>query len=165
MEFEVKKFNIRSRASIFRLAISGFITLIGLILLISIPNQRSETIIADLILGIIMILIFPLVLTLILSSKVIFDSNKVSSVSFFGRNEIYLAELKSFGVMIQSKYYSRLVSSEELDEKEMVDNNFIFLSTSSAFEFNKLRLPRHIRLEYRADVYQKIKVWEKASAE
>jgi hypothetical protein len=94
-----------------------------------------------------------------MTSKVIFDKDKVTSVSIFGRREIYIKDLKSYGTFVQSRYSSRLVDRDELNTKEMIDTNMIFLSECSTFDLNKYNLPRHIRLEYRADVYQKIKEW------
>lgn len=164
MTFEVQSFNMKSRSTITKLAIVGFLTVMGLFLLLSIPNQRDNMIIPVILLGTILTLSFPLLLAVVMTSKVIFDKDKVTRVSMFGRKEISINDLKSYGTFIQSRYSSRLVDSDELNENEMIDSNMIFLSESSTFDLNKFKLPVHIRLEYRADVYQRIKEWVKQPA-
>lgn len=165
MTFEVQSFNIKSRSTISKLIVAGFIAIMGLALLISLPNQKEQMIIPFILLGVILTLTFPLVLTIIMTSKVIFEEDKVTRVSVFGKKTIYLDDLRSFGTFIQSKYFSRLVEIDELDEKEYIDTNMIFLSESSTFDLNEYRMQRHIRLEYRKEVYQKISEWVKAANE
>jgi hypothetical protein len=138
------------------LIIMASLTTMGIVLF---ANVRPDNIELTIMLATPLTFALPVTLTFLLTSKVQFDSDRVIQSSIFGTKELMLENIKSFGVFEQSRFSCWLVDAETATENSLFDSPLIFLSESKTFDLNKWRQKRTIRLQFRRDVYNKIKDW------
>jgi hypothetical protein len=138
------------------LIIMASLTTMGIVLF---ANVRPDNIELTIMLATPLTFALPVTLTFLLTSKVQFDSDRVIQSSIFGTKELMLENIKSFGVFEQSRFSCWLVDAETATENSLFDSPLFFLSESKTFDLNKWRQKRTIRLQFRRDVYNKIKDW------
>jgi hypothetical protein len=160
MTFETKAFVIRNPTIILWLVITAAMTTIGIILWI---NLRSDNLLLATMLSIPLTMAFPLILSYILTSKVKFDEETVIKYSLFIKTEIRTDKIKSYGVVGSGKSGFWLVDPDNINENEFGQTYFIFLSEADKFDLDSMNRQNNLRLQFRKDIYEKIKVWLKKS--
>lgn len=100
----------------------------------------------------------------ILTSKVKFDDKSVIKYSLFIKTEIKTDKIKSYGVVGSSKSGFWLVNPDEISENDFGQSYFIFLSESAKFDLDSMGRMNNLRLQYRKDIYEKIKEWIKKTS-
>ncbi len=163
MKFEVKTFVLKNPTIVLWLSVAGAMTIMGLFLL---TKTRTDNLLLTFLISGPMTLMFPLGLSFILTSKVKFDEDVVTKSSFFIKTQIKANKIKTYGVVSSSKYGTRLVDPENINENDFMESYFIFISESDKFDLNSMTRKNHIRLQFRVDVYETVKDWiKKASAQ
>jgi hypothetical protein len=163
MTFEIKTFVLKSQTVILWLIITAAMTAMGLILWI---NLRADNFELTILFSISLIIAFPLTLTYILTSKVKFDDRSVIKYSLIIKTEIKTDKIKSYGVVGSSKSGFWLVNPDEINENDFGQSYYIFISESDKFDLDSMSRQNNLRLQYRKDIYQRIKEWhKKASAQ
>lgn len=161
MTFEIKAFVLKSQTAILWLFITGAMTCMGLILW---TNLRADNIELTIYFSTPLTLAFPLMLSYILTSKVKFDDRSVIKYSLFVKTEIKTEKIKSYGVVGSSKSGFWLVNPDEISENDFGQSYFIFLSESDKFDLDSMGRQNNLRLQYRKDIYEKIKEWIKTTS-
>lgn len=81
--------------------------------------------------------------------------------SLLGTKVIWNKDIKSIGTFVQSKYSAITTPVGFLNKKEWLDFNMIYICESSDLNLNKWRMAKHIRLQFRPIVYERILYWIK----
>ncbi len=161
MTFEIKTFVLKSPTVILWLFITAAMTAMGLFLL---TNLKADNIELTLLLSTPLTIVFPLTLTYVLTSKVTFDDTSVTKKSFFIKTKLNAEKIKSYGVVGSSKSGFWLVDPDYISENDFGQSYFIFLSESEQFDLDSTSRQNNLRLQYRRDIYEKIKEWIKKPA-
>jgi hypothetical protein len=161
MTFEIKTFVLKNPTVILWLFITAAMTAMGLFLL---TNLKADNIELTLLLATPLTIVFPLTLTYVLTSKVTFDDTSVTKKSFFIKTKLNAEKIKSYGVVGSSKSGFWLVDPDHISENDFGQSYFIFLSESEQFDLDSTRRQNNLRLQYRRDIYEKIKEWIKKPA-
>jgi hypothetical protein len=163
MTFEIKTFVLKSQTVILWLIITAAMTAMGLILWI---NLRPDNFELTILFSTPLTLAFPLTLSYILTSKVTFDDRSVIKYSLIIKTEIKTDKIKSYGVVGSSKSGFWLVNPDEINENDFGQSYYIFISESDKFDLDSMSRQNNLRLQYRKDIYEKIREWhKKASAQ
>ena len=163
MTFEIKTFVLKSQTVILWLFITAAMTTMGLFLW---TNFQADNVYFTIVFSTILTLAFPLTLSYVLTSKVKFDEKSVIKYSLLVKTEIRTDKIKSYGVVGSSKSGFWLVNPNEISESDFGQSYFIFLSESDKFDLDSMGRQNNLRLQYRKDIYEKIKEWlKKASAQ
>jgi len=163
MTFEIKTFKLKNPTIILWLFITAAMTVMGLI---PWTKLQPDNIVLIGLVTTPLIFAFPLTLSYILSSRVRFDEDSVTKTSFFIKTELKTDRIKSYGVVGSSKSGFWLVDPDNINENDFGQTYFIFLSESDKFDLDSSARQNNLRLQYRRDIYEKIKDWlKKASAQ
>ncbi|HNP98741.1 MAG: hypothetical protein U0289_05120 [Cyclobacteriaceae bacterium] len=162
MTFEVKTFVLKTPTIILWLFIAAAMTTMGLFLL---TKVAPDNLLLTVLITVPMTLMFPLGLGYILTGKVKFDDDSVTKYSLFAKTELKINRIKTYGIVSSSKSGTRIVKPDNINENDLVEIYFIFLSESDTFDLDSMTRKNHVRLQFRVDVYEIIKEWvKKASA-
>jgi hypothetical protein len=163
MIFETKTFELKKPTVILWLFITAAMTTMGLIPWTKL--QPGNLVLTALVTAP-LILAFPLTLSFVLTSKVRFDDDKVTKSSLFIKTKLKAEKIKSYGVVGSSKSGFWLVDPDNINENDFGQSYYIFLSESDKFDLDSSARQNNLRLQYRKDIYEKIKEWtKKASAQ
>ena len=105
-------------------------------------------------------LFLPLFVVFIRAIKVRLGPDYVETVSFFGKEKIYLKDVKKFGIFFKGRSFgTKLISQQKIDESddEELLGHVIYLTTNHEFDLDSFRPMKHVRFHYRKELYFRIK--------
>lgn len=105
-----------------------------------------------------MILFLPILLLLMLTSKIKFEKDYVESSTILGNTKIQLDKIKTFGVYSQvGRFTAILADPSEDDKSSFLNDKRIFISTKTDFNPNKIKGNESISFQYRKDIYDLVR--------
>lgn len=161
MTFETKTFKLKSPTIFLWLLITGAMTTMGIILW---ANLQPENLTLTILFATPLTLALPLTLSYILTSKVKFDEDVVTKYSLFIKTELKTERIKSFGVVGSSKSGFWLVDPDKINENDFGQTYFIVFSESDKFDLDSMNGQKNLRLQFRKEIYLKIKEWFKKAS-